>query len=171
MLRLGATGLRHGTSVAQLALSPDGTKVAAYGWGQLSLWDTRTGAVVRRVGLPEAVPASLVWLADGRGIAALHGSDGSAWEFTDEKATPQAPQMAKPVAAMAGRTPEDNESDWCSAVSPDGKTLAVGRGGNRFKDVGRGGNRFKGVGLFDPIVVPVERGEILTRTGRSCSGR
>src|SRR5262249_3441268 len=103
VLRLGATRLRHGTSVSQLVLSPDGTKVAAYGGGHLSLWDTRTGGVVRRVELPrqaQSLQASLVWLADGRGIVMLlgadtrdvarfHGSDGSVWEFTDEKAVPK----------------------------------------------------------------------------------
>src|SRR5262249_14224932 len=35
VLRLGSTRLRHGTSVSQLVLSPDGTQVAAYGSGYL----------------------------------------------------------------------------------------------------------------------------------------
>ena len=105
VLRLGTTRLRHGRSVSQLVLSPDGTKVAAYGGGHLSLWDTRTGGAVRRVDLPrqaERLQASLVWLADGRGIVLLQGSDtrdvarfqgsdGSVWEFTDEKAVPKIP--------------------------------------------------------------------------------
>src|SRR4029077_7575123 len=105
VLRLGATRLRHGRSVSQLVLSPDGTQVAAYGGGHISLWDTRTGGVVRRVELPkqaERLQASLVWLADGRGIvllqgadtqdiARLQGSDGSVWEFTDDKAVPKIP--------------------------------------------------------------------------------
>src|SRR5262249_39066434 len=80
VLQLGRTRLRQSSGVGQLVFSPDSTKVAAYGGGHLSLWDTKTGGVERRVGLPAAVPASLVWLADGRGIAALHGSDGSVWE-------------------------------------------------------------------------------------------
>src|SRR4029453_7412526 len=99
--RLGSTALRHGRPVSQLVLSPDGAKVAAYGWGQLSIWDTRTGGAVRRVALPkqaEWLQASLVWLADGRGIVMLQGSDtdtreiarlqgpdGSVWEFTRKK--------------------------------------------------------------------------------------
>src|SRR5262249_19655813 len=48
------------------------------------------------------------------------------------------------------RPPADNEADWCYAISPDGKTLAVGRGGPLYKDVG----------VFSPMVVPVERGEM-----------
>jgi RNA polymerase sigma factor (sigma-70 family) len=150
VLQLGATRLRHGCGVSQLVLSPDGTQVAVYGSGNLSLWNTRTGASVRRVGLPGAFQASLVWLADGRGIVAIHGSDGSAWEFTNEQATPKPPRMAPPVHVAPGRTPADNESDWCYAVSPDGKTLAVGRGGTRLMDVG----------IFDPLVLSVGREEI-----------
>jgi hypothetical protein len=150
VLQLGATRLRHGCGVSQLVFSPDGTQVAAYGGGHLSLWNTRTGAVVRRVGLPGAFQASLVWLADGRGIAVIHGSDGSAWEFTNEQATPQSPRMSPPVHVWPGRQPDDNESDWTYAVSPDGKVLAIGRGGNRLKDVG----------VFDPLVLPTVREDI-----------
>jgi RNA polymerase sigma factor (sigma-70 family) len=160
VLRLGATRLRHSRSVSQLALSPDGTKVAAYGGGHLSVWDTKTGAAVRRVGLPaqaQSLQASLVWLADGRGIlmlqgadtrdvAHLQGSDGLVWEFTDEKAVPKIPPdwgMSMGAAAMKKQPPADYESDWCYAVSPDGKTLAVGRGRILSMDVG----------FFDPLVL------------------
>jgi RNA polymerase sigma factor (sigma-70 family) len=158
--RLGSTRLRHGRSVSQLALSPDGTKVAAYGGGHLSLWDTGTGDAVRRVGLPaqaQSLQASLVWLADGRGIvmlqgadtrdvARLRGSDGSVWEFTDEKAVPKIlPDWGTSIAAavMRKQPTVDKESDWCYAVSPDGKTLAVGRGSVLAVDFG----------IFDPMVV------------------
>src|SRR5262249_25556123 len=160
VLRLGSTRLRHGTSVSQVALSPDGTQVAAYGGGQLSLWDTKTGGAVRRVELPKqtvSLQASLVWLADGRGIvmflgadtrdvARLHGSDGSVWEFPDEKAVPKilpdwGASMA--VAVMRKQPTGEKESDWCYAVSPDGKTLAVGRGSILSMDVG----------IFGPMVV------------------
>jgi RNA polymerase sigma factor (sigma-70 family) len=160
VLRLGATRLRHGRSVSQLALSPDGTKVAAYGGGQLSLWDTRTGGVVRRVELPkqaEMLQATLAWLADGRGIvllqgadtrdvARLQGSDGSVWEFTDEKAVPTIlPDWGIPHSFKSQAPSADSEADWCYAISPDGKTLAAGRGNNLVRDVG----------VFDPLPLPV----------------
>jgi WD40 repeat protein len=159
VLRLGATRLRHGYSVSQLALSPDGTKMAAYSGGHLSLWDTRTGDVVRRVELPKAterLQASLVWLADGRGIVLLQGadtrdvakfqgSDGYVWEFTDEKAVPKIlPDWGVSHGRKAQNPPDDSEADWCYAVSPDGKTLAVGRGNSLVRDVG----------LFNPIPLP-----------------
>jgi RNA polymerase sigma factor (sigma-70 family) len=163
VLRLGATQLRHGSSVSQLALSPDGTRVAVFGDGQLSIWDTRTGGAVRRVELPkqaQQLQASLTWLADGRGIvmlvgadtrdvARLEGSDGSVWEFTDEKAVPKIlPHWGTSSAArvMKKQPPADTESDsdWCYAVSPDGKALAVGKGRVLSRDFG----------IFDPLVIP-----------------
>ncbi len=168
VLRLGSTRLRHGRSVSQLALSPDGTQVAAYGGGHLSIWDTKSGSVVRRVELPkqaERLQASLVWLADGRGIvllqgadtrdvAKLQGSDGLVWEFTDEKAVPTIPpNWGKPIGASTDHLPADDELDWCYAVSPDGKTLAVGRGRWISKDVG----------VFSPMVLSANPQESLDK--------
>jgi WD40 repeat protein len=135
VLRLGASRLRHGENVSHLVFSPDGTRVVAYGGNHLSIWDTRTGDVLRQVGLPAGIRAPLVWLAEGRGIALLQRSEGWVWEFTDEKVVPKIlPQTGLPVGLMAERRPPDNESDLCYAVSPDGKTLAVGRGGNEDRD-------------------------------------
>jgi RNA polymerase sigma factor (sigma-70 family) len=157
VLRLGSTRLRHGRSVSQLVLSPDGSKVAAYGGGQLSLFDTRTGGALRRVVLPAhaaQLQASLVWLADGRGIVLLQasdtrdvarsvGSDGTVWEFTDEKAVPKIPPQWRLGLGAKPAPPAEKESDWCYAVSPDGKTLAVGKGRNLALDFG----------LFGPMVM------------------
>src|SRR5262249_23431745 len=84
--------------------------------------------------------------ADTRDIARLQGSDGSVWEFTDEKAVPKIlPDwgMSMAAKAMKAQPPADNESDWSYAVSPDGKTLAVGRGRILSMDVG----------FFDPLVL------------------
>src|SRR5262249_22772166 len=97
------------------------------------------------------------WLADGRGIvmlqgsdtrdvARLLGSDGTVWEFTDEKAVPKIlPNWGASMAAAVVRKepPADKESDWCYAVSPDGKTLAIGRGGILARELG----------IFGPMVV------------------
>src|SRR5262249_3895748 len=124
------------------------------------VFDTRTGGALRRVALPkraEQLQASLVWLADGRGVvllqgadtrdvARLRGSDGSGWEFTDEKAVPKIlPDWGASIAAavMRKEAPAEKESDWCYAVSPDGKTLAIGRGSMLAMDAG----------IFGPMVV------------------
>src|SRR5579864_8725477 len=59
------------------------------------------------------------------------------------------------VAAMRKQKqpPADKESDWCYAVSPDGKTLAVGRGRCLSKDVG----------IFSPMLVSAQPAETLDK--------
>lgn len=140
--RLGTNRLRPGGSVTRLAFSPDGRKIASwssvlYVTDSLAIWDTRTGRLLRRVELPGARIAALMWLADGRGLAVVHTSGDARgpvlWEFTDEKTTPKiAPRMQGVVKAAAPNgAPADNEYDACRAISPDGKTLAIGRSGGR----------------------------------------
>src|SRR5262249_51734598 len=134
----------------------------------LSIWDTRTGGALRQVELPrptERLQASLVWLADGRGIVLLQGSDtrdvakfqgsdGLVWEFTDEKAVPKIPpNWGMAIGASTDHLPADDELDWCYAMSPDGKTLAVGRGRWIRKDVG----------VFSPIVLSANPQESLDK--------
>jgi WD40 repeat protein len=138
--RLGSIRLRPGGSVERMAFSPDGAKLAAWSGDShtndaLSIWDTKTGAGLRRVDLPGARVDRLVWLADGRGIALIRSSYDDPvpfiWEFTDEKAEkPEVKPRKQGIISIVGGAPvKDNEHDSCYAVSPDGKTLAIGRAG------------------------------------------
>src|SRR5579871_5588267 len=140
--RLGSTRLRPGGTVQHLAFSPDGTKLAS--WSQemyvtdaLAIWDTRTGRLLRRVDLPGARMKALTWLADGRGMAVLDSRDAAGsvhlWQFTDEKVTPQLTPPEGFGRVAAGGPVVDNEMDTCYAISPDGKTIAVGRAGQKDK--------------------------------------
>jgi RNA polymerase sigma factor (sigma-70 family) len=146
VLRLGTTRLRPGGSVKHLAFSPDGKRLASwsnelYVTDALCVWDVKTGRLLRRVDLPGAGVLSLAWPAPGRGLA-LAGIDSNAggplvWEFTDEKATPAVPPRVGgggfgTVAVPRGPVP-DNECDSGYAISPDGKTLVVGRAGQHDK--------------------------------------
>jgi WD40 repeat protein len=141
VLRLGSTRLRPGGNVTLLAFSPDNTKLASwsstlYVSDALCIWDVKTGRLLRRIDLPGAGMPALAWRPDGHGIALLRTDKGLlVWDFTDEKATPKiAPRMGTVVgkaAAPAGGPPADNETDSCHAISPDGKTLAIGRSGGR----------------------------------------
>jgi WD40 repeat protein len=145
VLRLGTTRLRPGGSVGHLAFSPDGTKVASwsselYVNDSLCVWDVKTGRLLRRVDLPGAGVLSLAWLADGRGVALLQtGEDAKGplvWEFTDEKSVPAVPPRMGGrfgTTAVPGGPVPDNETDSGYALSPDGKTLAVGRAGQHDK--------------------------------------
>jgi WD40 repeat protein len=139
--RLGTMRLRTGAPVERLGFSPDGTQLASWSGDYdvtdaLVLWDTKTGRELRRIDLPGARVDHLVWLADGRGIALVRASDDATaplvWEFTDPKAE-KPPVRTRPRDRRGGTapvvTPPDDECDWCFTVSPDGKSLAVGRGG------------------------------------------
>jgi RNA polymerase sigma factor (sigma-70 family) len=140
--RLGTTRLRPGGSVERLAFSPDGTKVAAWSGDShttdaLTVWDTKTGRLLRRVDLPGARVDLLAWLADGRGVALVRSSYDDPvpfiWEFTDEKAAKPEVKPRKQGGGfdVRGNQPvPDNEHDSCYAISPDGKVLAIGRAGN-----------------------------------------
>ena len=75
----------HEGQLFALAVSPDGTRIAAGGWtcwdweraGCVYVFDVETGDIVRRLrGLPDAVSA-LAWSADGRHLAiGLQGRSG-----------------------------------------------------------------------------------------------
>jgi WD40 repeat protein len=140
VLRLGSARLRTNGSVGHLVFSPDGTKLAAwsstlYVTDTLSIWNTKSGRLLRRVDLPGAQVLALEWLTNGLGIALLQTGEGNqgplVWEFTDEKATPK---VVRNVVLGRTEAAGDNESDSSYAVSPDGKTLAVGRAGTHDKN-------------------------------------
>jgi RNA polymerase sigma factor (sigma-70 family) len=139
VLRLGTTRLRTGGNVTHLAFSPDDSQLASwsnemYVSDALCVWDTRTGRLRRRVDLPGAGVKALTWLGDGRGVALLAQGDPGrgplVWEFTKDQAAPKvAAGAVAGVAVMpAGPVPAGpaGGSDSCYAVSPDGKTIAVG---------------------------------------------
>lgn len=141
VLRLGTERLRPGGNVAHLTFSPDGRKLASWSSDSsvtdtLCVWDVKSGRLLRRVDLPGARVQVLSWLTDGRGIALLWTDDAERgpplWEFTNEKATPKVPPRAEggiKIGIGGGGAVADNERDSCFAISPDGKTLAVGRSG------------------------------------------
>lgn len=148
VLRLGSSRLRPGGRVHLLAFSPDGSKIACLSEG-LSVWDGRNGRLLRRADYRDTRngrllrPAdhqeegvhALAWGPDGRRIALLEGGSLRVWDFTDEKTDlMNAPRMmsgAGTALPPAGPPSNDNEEDSCFALSPGGKTIAVGRSGTR----------------------------------------
>src|SRR5260370_15730639 len=66
LARFGTARLHHASRIDALAFSPDGKALAAgsYG-GQVRLWDTRTGKLIREWKAPETYVAALAWSPDG----------------------------------------------------------------------------------------------------------
>jgi WD40 repeat protein len=156
LLRLGSARLRHGGTVTAVAFSPDGTVLASAGAdGVVHLWEVPGGRERRRltghVGEVRAVAFSpdgvLVASAGDDGIRIWDARQGSplrriaqgspvlALAFsTDGKiltATDTASVRAWDVAQGTERSsfPAPDGGLRCSAVSPNGKTVAVAESG------------------------------------------
>src|SRR5438046_3208034 len=81
VVRLGALRWRPSGHITQMVFAPGGTRFATwhsehYTTSALTIWDVPTGRELRRIELPGAQMLSLHWLADGRGVGLLRGSEG-----------------------------------------------------------------------------------------------
>jgi WD40 repeat protein len=97
--------------VTAMALSPDGTVVAAGGHEDISLWDPATGKRLRRLG-PTALVHALAFSPDGKWLAAAERGRARLWD------------LAKGEELRIGQ----GHRQWLNAVafSRDGKTIATG---------------------------------------------
>jgi WD40 repeat protein len=131
LARLGTTRLRHPDEIMALAYSPDrkvlaaadggnGSSYRGFGWsreprGSIRLWDPTTGKELGRLGGHRGIIRSLAFAAHGKVLISTGGDKCTKlWDLgTGKEITP-----AGGLAASAG-----------VALSPDGKTLAVGSKG------------------------------------------
>ncbi len=135
-----ATGARlvpqvgHLGSVAQIALSPDGTRLASAGRdGAVGIWHLPTGAMLHRLTVPDAVVA--VAFTD-QGKRVVGATTGGSW-FTWDAAT------GTPLAEVSV------DATWTSAqfVADGTRLLAAERDGGAatWRDDGRRGRTLEGV--------------------------
>ncbi len=106
---------KHDGSILDTALSPDGRVTATGGRGQIRLWDTASGTLIRGLGETSNHTMHLEWSPDGRYLAA-GGNSGivTIWE---------------PVAGTSWKTIQSpGSSIWGLAWSPDGRLIAMGTG-------------------------------------------
>jgi len=95
--RLGTTRLHHENRVLGLAFSPDGKSIASVEYsGELRLWDTRTGRLLRQLTDEPSHPwRTISFSKDGSKIALVQGNAVRLWETATgrllRKVVPDAP--------------------------------------------------------------------------------
>lgn len=99
---------------ARLAFSPDGSRLATGAFDHISLWEPRTGQLLRRFGNLDSVDR-LAFSPSGDVLAYIPGSR-QAIHLLDVK-------TGRPVALV--RSADLADSFWTLEFSPDGQTLAT----------------------------------------------
>lgn len=80
--RLGSPRLRHGNSVADIACSPDGSRIASCSSDQtIRVWDSTSGQELHRVQWENRVPKLVRFTADGKTLVAAGSSAGKTPEI------------------------------------------------------------------------------------------
>ncbi len=125
--RMGSSRFRHGSEVACLSFSPDGTRLASGGPnGTVAVWEVPGGRLLGRFGMPDRTlhlsAVALALLDNGRTVAAVHGDTAHFWDVATGREAA--------VLGVGGRL----ES---AAFSADGRWLATGDADIRIWDVRR----------------------------------
>jgi WD40 repeat protein len=122
LVRFGRTLLYHGSSIKCLAFTPDGRELLAAGGqygqgGDVSVWDVRTGALIRSIEGPENGVAAMSVSRDGNS-AVLAGLDRTIRVVSLVEGKPATPTKTGTVSGTG---------NW-AALSPDGSRLAFSDG-------------------------------------------
>ena len=110
--------LPHGFPVGSVAFSPDGTKIAAAGWGKsLAVWDAGTGQPVGRPLLGHEGAVTSIAFNPAGSLLASSGADGTVriWNVAGGPAFGEA--VGEPLRGHSGRV-------LSVRFSPDGRVLA-----------------------------------------------
>jgi RNA polymerase sigma factor (sigma-70 family) len=113
LARVGSVRLRQGRSFLHLEYSPDGSLLASSGYGQLRLWEARTGKLVREITVPGGRElADSYFTADGKAVVLV--DDGTARWFDVG--------TGKEVRHCDARWPKEGSA---AVLAPGGEALAV----------------------------------------------
>jgi Tol biopolymer transport system component/C-terminal processing protease CtpA/Prc len=133
-----------------LALSPDGKKIAFAARGEIFAASAKDGGDAARVTTTPAAESQVAWAPDSRRIVYSSERDGTArlylYDFTTAKERLLTEGGAKTAAIGAG--------DYSACFAPDGKSIAFVRNGTdlRIVDVASGNERLVAHGIIsDPI--------------------
>ena len=144
--RLGSSRLRYGDWVRELLFSPDGRRLAVWGFGAaLTICDAANGKTLRRKEMPETWLDAWTWIPDGRLAAILRDERGSVVFHSGPRRLLYDLNAAKPDGPLLS-------IEGPCAISPTGNRIAVGADGSesqrpsvKFLDVSpeRPGGEFK----------------------------
>ena len=137
---------------SDLALSPDGKKVAFAARGEIFAASAKDGGDAARVTATPAAESAPVWSPDSRHIVYSSERDGDARLFLYDFTTTKERRLTGPPSADTKSG--SSEGDYAARFSPDGKRVAFVRGGTELHliDVESGNDRVLTRGIIsDPI--------------------
>ncbi len=129
--RLVWSHMGRGEAAVSLAFAPDGKTLASTGWRAVKLWDAQTGEPLRTLQPDRGGIYHVAFSPDGRILAGGERFIGGGGREPAELVTLWDVKTGKTLRTMEGQR---GEVQWVGvapvAISPDGKTVALGEGGH-----------------------------------------
>ncbi|HEY0549060.1 MAG TPA: c-type cytochrome domain-containing protein, partial [Verrucomicrobiae bacterium] len=107
--------------ITALAFDVSGERLAASGYHEITLWNSRSGELMQRIGNVAERTFDLAFSSDGRWLACASGTPGKVGEVKLFNATDG--ELARVLVTTA-------DAELCLAFSPDNKFLAAGGADN-----------------------------------------
>lgn len=160
--------LDNGSSIGAVAISPDGTKVAAGGAAMVKIWDVATGREVFEAHDGPPYVRSIAFNADGTKLAVGDYQEARVWNVRDSRAILVVPDPAMRIAfgvddtlVVAGAAPTLNKS-----IDDTPNQVAVWNTRTLSRD-----RSFAGTGFYVYSVAMANDGTISTWGGGLCLGK
>ena len=129
--RLVWSHMGRGEAAVSLAFAPDGKTLASAGWRSVKLWDAQTGEPLRALEPSCGGIYSVAFSPDGRMLAGGERFMGGGGREAAELVTLWDVRSGEIIRTLEGQSGEVvRVGVACVAISPDGKTVALGGAGH-----------------------------------------